>query len=297
MVIGMTTPSRPTSTHGPFRSAGISGRTFAVLVACAVALVPAFIFAPRPLAASMSGGGFGDQRNLIDRLSKSFVDYWSSGDRNLPPGLERVVDYWLYYHVVKAVIAAISLIVLIALGVLLWKAFLRAGGLGAGRRAALASAGAVVTALALCSLVTVEGNTQDAIAPFASLMAWLPVHASHGELADTLDQVRQHLAHYPDTGDRTPPALKVMVSDFSRFHEVRVVTATIVAVVLIGMSVVSWRRFARTGASDRRTRRVFRSFGLLSALLSLAVIVVAVANITVAADPAPALLGLFKGGW
>ncbi|WP_246530931.1 hypothetical protein [Streptomyces bathyalis] len=262
-----------------------------------MALVPAFIFAPRPVAASMSGGGFGDQRNFIDSLSESFVDYWSSGDRNLPPGLKRLVEYWFYYHLVKAVIAAILLIVLIALGVLLWKAFLRAGGLGAGSRATLASAGAIVTALALFSLVTVEGNFQDAMAPFSSVMSMLPVHASHGELADTLHQVRQHLADYPDTGARTPPALKVMVGDFSRFHAVRVVTATILAAVLIGMSVVSFRRIARTGASDRRTRRVFRSFGLLSALLAPAVIVVAWANVTVTADPAPALLGFFKGGW
>jgi hypothetical protein len=63
------------------------------------------------------------------------------------------------------------------------------------------------------------------------------------------------------------------------------------------MSVASWKRCARTEASERRARRVFRSFGLLSALLSLAVAVVAVANITVTADPAPALLGLFEGGW
>ncbi|MCH6160189.1 hypothetical protein [Streptomyces marispadix] len=268
-----------------------------MLVALAAVLVPAFILAPGPLAAGMTGGGLDDQRILIDSLSESFVDYWSSGDRDLPPGLERAVDYWQYHHVIKAVIAAILLIVLIALGVLLWRAFLRADGLGSGSRAALASAGAVVTALALCSLVTAEANMQDAIAPFSSLLSQLPFHASHGELADTLDQVRQRLADYPDTGDRTPLALKAMVGDFSRFHAVRVVTATTVAVVLVGMSVASWKRSARAGASERRARRVFRSFGLLSALLSLAVIVVAVANITVTADPAPALLGLFKGGW
>lgn len=165
MVVCMTTTSRPTSTHGQSRSAGSPGRSYTVLVALAVALVPAFVLVPGPLAASLSGGGFADQRHLIDSLSESFVGYWSSGDRNFSPGLERVVDYWLRYH------------------------------------------------------------------------------------------------------------------------------------VLIGMSVLSWRRFAGTGASDKRTRRVFRSFGLLWALLSLIFIVVAVANASVAADPAPALLALFKGGW
>ncbi|WP_405683829.1 hypothetical protein OG204_01830 [Streptomyces sp. NBC_01387] len=268
-----------------------------MLGALATALVPAFVLAPRPLAASTSGGGFGGQQGLIDSLSKSFVDYWSSGDRTFPPGLERAVDYWRHYHVVKAVIAAMLLAVLIALGALLWKAFLRAGGLGAASRFALASAAAVVTALAVFSSAMVMANIQGATAPFSSLLSMLPVHAPHGELADTLHQVRQHLADYPNTGDRTPPALEVMVSDFSRYHAVIAVAATTVAVVLIGMSAVSWRRSARTGASDRRTRRVFRSFGLVSALLSLVVIVVAVANTTTTADPAPALLAFFEGGW
>jgi hypothetical protein len=268
-----------------------------VLVALAVALVPAFLFAPGPLAASMSGGGFGDQRNLIDSLSESFVDYWSSGERNFPPGLERVVEYWLDYHVVKAVIAATLLAVLITLGVLLWKAFLRAGGLGAGGRAALASAGVVVTALTLFSLAAVMATLQGATAPLSSLLSMLPMHASHGELADTLDQVRQRLADYPNSGDRTPPAIEVMVSDFSRYHAVIAVAAPMVAAVLVAMSVLSWKRLARTGASDGRTRRVFRSFGLLSALLSSGFIVVAVANLTIAADSAPALLAFFNGGW
>jgi hypothetical protein len=245
----------------------------------------------------MSGGGFGDQRAVIDSLSKSFVDYWSSGDRTLSPGLARLVDYWRDYHVVKAVIAATLLAVLTTLGVLLWKAFLRAAGLGTGGRAALASAGIVVTALALLSLAAVAANVQGAIAPFSSLLSMLPMHASHGELADTLDQVRQRLADYPDSGDRTPPAIEVMVSDFSRYHAVLAVAATTVAAVLVGMSVVSWKRFARTGASDRRTRRVFRSFGLLWAVLSSAVIVVAVANLVTTVDSAPALLGFFEGGW
>ncbi|MCP9962555.1 hypothetical protein LUX05_16425 [Streptomyces somaliensis] len=119
----------------------------------------------------------------------------------------------------------------------------------------------------------------------------------HGGLADTLDQVRHHLADRPGTGGRTPPAVGVMVGDFARYHLVAAVAALTAAVVLGGLSAVSWRRFAGTGRSDRRTRRVFGSFGLLWALSSAAYAVVAVANVSVAADPAPALLAFFEGGW
>ncbi|MGW4472783.1 hypothetical protein ACWENQ_24240 [Nonomuraea sp. NPDC004354] len=260
-----------------------------------MALAAAFVIAPRTLAASGAGGGFADQRSLIEALREAFVGYWGSGDRGFSPGLQSVVDYWFRYHVAKAAIAAILLIVLVVLGVRLWKAFLRAGGLGAGRRSALASAGSVVAMLALFSLVMVMANVQGAVAPFASLLPMLVVGKADGELADTLDQVKQRLADSLSAGGQTPPTLEVMISDFGLYHVAMVVIAAIVAIVLIGMSVVSW--ITRTGSSDRRTRRVLGSFGVLSALLSLPMIVVAVANTTTSADPAPALLDFFKGGW
>src|SRR5206468_3086341 len=55
--------------------------------------------------------------------------------------------------------------------------------------------------------------------------------------------------------------------------------------------------FARVGSADRRTRRVLGLFGVGLALSSLIVAVVLVANTGTAMDPAPALLGLFNGGF
>lgn len=302
----MATTSRIARTHGHSRPAGFPGRAYSVLAALAVVLVAAFVFAPRPLAGSMAGRDFGDQRHLTDSLSRAFVGYWGSGDRTYSPDLAKIIDYWRYYHVVKAVAATVLLIVLVALGVRLWQAFLRAGegsgaksggAGGAGSRRALAAAGVAVTALALFTVALVMANVQGAIAPFSSLMSMLPVHTSHGALAGTLDQVRQRLADYPHSGAGTPPALKVMVDDFSRYHAVIAVAASLVAVVLAGLSVAAWKRFAGTAAADRRTRRLFRWFGLGSAVLAAAVVVVAVANAMTTADAAPALLAFFKGGW
>jgi len=48
------------------------------LFALAVALVAAFVFAPRALAASCSGG-FGEKRNLIEAVRRAFVEYGASG--------------------------------------------------------------------------------------------------------------------------------------------------------------------------------------------------------------------------
>lgn len=267
-----------------------------MLAVLAVALAAAFVAAPRMLA-GIGGDGFAGRRSLVKALRESFIGYWSSGDRDLSPDLKRVVDYWLRYHLAKAAIAAILLIVLFALGVLIWKAFLTAGGLGTGTRAALASAGVLVTMFALFSLALVMANIQGATAPLASLLPMLIDGATGARITGTLDQVRQQLAGSTGTDGHTSPALDVMISDFSRYHVTMAVLASVVAAVVVGASAMLWKRFAGTEPSGRRTRRVLASFGLLSALLSAALIVLAVANAGTAADSAPALRALLAGGW
>jgi hypothetical protein len=136
-------------------------------------------------------------------------------------------------------------------------------------------------------------NAQGAVAPFASLLPMLVDRPADGPLADTLGQVRQRLG----AGDRTAPAVDVMVRDFARYHEAMVVIAAVVAIALAAGGVLLWRRFSATAPAQRRARAVLGAFGGLAAALALAVVAVVVANTTVAADPAPALLALFNGGW
>jgi hypothetical protein len=145
-------------------------------------------------------------------------------------------------------------------------------------------------------LVVVMANIQGAVAPFASLISMLPLGSPDKQFADTVGQVKQGLAEYPGAGGRTPPALEAMVSDYALYHATLVVLAAIVAVVLIGKSVGSWKRRARTGSSERRVRRTLGWASVLSALLALAVIVVLVANLGTAMNPAPALLAFFTSG-
>ncbi|MEE1738665.1 hypothetical protein PUR49_19420 [Streptomyces sp. BE147] len=266
-----------------------------------MALIAAFVVAPRTLAARTSGSGFDDEQDLAGSFRRAFAGYWSSGDREFSPGLERVVDHWFHYHVAKGVIATILLVVLVALGILLWKAFLGATGDETNGRAVLASAGVLVTVLALLSLAAVMANIQGATAPFASLLPMLGTGTGAGaggqSPTDTFDQVRQRLADSLSTDGPSSPVLDVMISDFARYHVVMAVLSGIVAVLLIGLSVMSLRKAAGTRLSDRRTRRVLGSYGVLSAALALVVAVVAVANTTTAADPAPPLLALLEGGW
>ena len=193
----------------------------------------------------------------------------------------------------------------------------RPDGQRAGARAALASAGVTVSMLAVLALATVMANVQGALAPFASLLPLLPtggpggaagaagadgaaggagaggaVGAGGDAMATTMAQVRGELA-----GGPARDAVPVMVGDFSRYHLVMVVIAALVAAAALGIGAVQWRRFAATPAADRRSRRVLGAFGALSAVVAVAAIVLAWANATTVADPAPALLALFQGGW
>ncbi len=275
---------------------GVSGRALASLSALAVALGAAFVLAPGVLAASAPGGGYAGQEALITALRTAFVEYWGSGSRGYPPEMDRLVDYWTRYHVAKAVIAALLLTVLVILGIRLWGALLRAGRLTARRGAALALSGTLVTVLALFSAVVVMANIQGAVAPFASLISMLPLGTHDKQFTRTVGQVKQGLAGYPGTSGRTTPALEVMISDFALYHAALAALAAAVAVILTVMSVVSWKRRARTRSSERRTRHALGLAGGFSALLALAVIVLAVANLGTAMNPVPPLLAFFNAG-
>ena len=277
------------------------GRALAGLVAAVAGLVVAFVVVPPRLAASGPAADLADHGRFLTAVRVAVVEYWQSGVRDHPPALQRVLDYWVRFHLVKGGIAALLLIAFGALSVVLWRTFLRAEGLGRGSRAALVSAGTVVPMLALFALAVVMANIQGAMAPFASLFPMLtespPDGTADPDVAATLAQARQQLAGAHRTGGYTPPALDAMVSDFAWYHVALAVIAAVVAVALLGLSVMCWRHVARAGSTSRRTRRVWGWFGAFSAVSVLIMVVLLVANAGTATDPAPALLALFNGGF
>lgn len=277
----------------PSRSARVPGRALASLAALVAGLAAALVVVPPRLAA----GDLADRGQLGAAFRAAVVEYWRSGDRNYPPALQRVVDYWFRFHLVKGGIAALLLVVLGVLTVLLWRTFLQADGLGTGSRAALASAGTAAPMLALFALVVAMANVQGALAPFSSLMPMLTEGTPDADLTSTLAQARQQLTGSHRTSGHTPLALDAMVGDFARYHAALAVVCAVVVAALLGLSVMCWRSYARVRSADRRARRVWGGFGVFSALSSLMVAVVLVANAGTATDPAPALLAFFNGGF
>lgn len=280
---------------GPSRPILSSGRKIAALIAAAAVFSAAFVLAP-PMLTTRPGEGYANQGALVETVRANFVEYWNSGVESFTPGLQSAVDYWQRYHIAKAVIAVILLTVLLSLGRALWMSFVNAGPLTAGKKLAFVSAGGLVTLLALFSSVLVMANVQGVVAPFSSLISMLPVAQTDGALGDTVGQVRQQLAQSTATGNQQSPALELMISDFARYHLAMAVIALIAAALSLAVAVVVWVRFARTARSERRTRFVSGSIGILTALFTLGLIVVCVANMGTAADPAPALAAFFDGG-
>ena len=275
------------------RPPGISGRALAVLIPLVVLLIPALFVAPHALAARRSEAGFAHQRNLVDAVSGGFVEYWSSGRRDATPGMQRVVDYWFRFHAVKAAVAAMLLVVLVVLAVRLWRSYV-ADGPAAGRRFALASSGVLATTLALGSLVFTMANIQGAVAPLTSALTMLPVSAPHGRLAGSLVQVRHGLAASQQGGHGTPPTLHTMIDDNARYHLAMAVLTGILLVVLVGVSVLLWRRRrAGTASAARRARRVLGSHAVLAAVLALVTLTVMLANMSNAAHPAQGLAAFY----
>jgi hypothetical protein len=226
-------------------------RRNAGLLTMAILLAAAFFVAP-PLL--LGAGRLGD-------FPRAFVAYWSSGGPDFRPDLQRLVDYQFHYHLARAVIALPLLAVLVTLAVLLRRFRLPIG------------------VLALAAAVLLIANVQGAVSPFGTLLPNLASGPADADLTAVLAQVRDQLHN-----GQMSPALNVMLDEYVRWHVAKGVLVGLLAVVLIGLSVVAWRR-----------RR--RWLSLLTAVLATAALVVVAANVTTVANPIPPFLLLLQGSW
>lgn len=256
----------------------------------AVELAAAFVLLPRPLVLVLSGRTYGDEQHLTADVSAAFVNYWHTGRRTLTPELLQLVDCWRWFHIVKAVTAIGLLVVLLVLATRLWKTYAGTG--TPGRAWSSATGGVVLTVLSVLAFALALANVQGTFAPFASLMSMLPVNAAHGELEAMFGQLRHELAHYPSGSSG---ALELFVRELALYHAVVAVISWFVSVVLIVFTVASWRTYGGTAKTNQRVRRLFRSLGIASMLMSALIAVLALANTSTAADSPTALLNVYRG--
>lgn len=261
------------------------------LVALAVALAVLFVIAPATLAGGSYGRSFTDNGSLVDATRTSFVGFWNAGSGDLPPALQNAVDYWQRYHLVKALIAGLLLAVLLVLGTRVGRALSRAEARDGSRTAPLVAAAVAIAVSALVAIVLTAANIQGAMAPFASLLSLLGVEQRGGELAATVDQVRQALA---SPGASHSAALNAIVDDFAFYHAVFAVVAAALAAGFAVVGVTAWRA-RRSATTSGGVRRMLGGFGLSSLVLALLILVVALANVSNATAPENGLRIFFGG--
>lgn len=260
-----------------------------LLTALGLALAIAVVVLPASVATVWPGSGGQTLPALREALPPAFVQFWAADASTPGAELATVVGYWQGFHAVKAAAAGALLLVVILLGVRVWGAYARTE--HGGRRLALAAGGIVGAPLGLLALLILVANIQGAIAPLSSVLTFLPTDGSNPAVAATVTQLRESL----ESGAPTAAA-SALVNDFRAYHVALVVCALAVTVGLLVASVILWMRRARTPRPERRLRRVHATFATLFPVLALAFGVLALANLSTALDPAPALLAYFAGG-
>ncbi|MCP2177240.1 hypothetical protein LX13_003068 [Williamsia maris] len=261
-----------------------------MLAGLALLLGTAFVVAPVWLAGGGHGEGFFGSAALTRAVGDNFVAFWNTGDTAVPTGMNDLVQYWTRYHVAKAVLSGLLLIVLTVLAVRLWKPTVNSA-IATRRRRMAGMAGATATAGGFGAALLLMANVQGAVAPLSSLLSVVPSASDDPAVGRVQAQVEQQLR----TGDTSRPALARMVADFGTYHAVLAVAALVLACVAVGFSVVIGRSFVRTPRLDRATRRTTALASACLAIVGIGVIILAAANIGNAIEPAHALLLFYAG--
>jgi hypothetical protein len=282
-------PAQPAAPAGRLLSG--RDRTAALsLTLSGVLLAAGFILAPRAL----TGAGQAHQHTLITATSQAFTAYWQSGRHTYPPALADLVAYWRRYHLVKAAFAVALTIALCRLAHILWRSLLQAGRLRPATATAAVASGSAVTALAFGSVLVVMATIQGSLAPFSSLISLLPIGHGDPALTESAGQIQHDLAEHQALR-HTPAPLGTIIGDFQRYHAVLAAQAAILAVALISLSVLMWRRSNTAAQAVPRAKPLLRLLATAFALLTAIVLVVDAANVSTTLNPGPALR-LFFGG-
>ncbi|WP_076260050.1 hypothetical protein [Intrasporangium flavum] len=286
----------PTARHRPPAPTG--SRALLIPAAGVLAALAAVALLPFPAASLWPGGGYSDVAALGAALARGLEHWWRSGAVDAGPDLDAAVAFWARFHVVKAILSAVLLVLAVRLGRRTWHEYRQAT--GRGRRARLAVAGLAVSPVLVLAVLLVAANVQGALAPLSSALGLLPVGrvgagsgSGGGGLAGTVREIRLAL-HSPDAS--VPPALARLVGDFAAYHAVMVGVGAVVTLGLAAAAVRVRQRRRGVEAEPWRLRgpRLLTATSILG--LAVAFAVVTAANLSTYLHPAPALLGFFEGG-
>ena len=220
------------------------------------------------------------------RLDASFADLVSGG---ADAGLDGMVAYWQGFHVVKAVIALVLVVVLTQLAVTAWRRTAEAP--HALQRGGFGVAAVGISTASVMALVIAAANVQGIFAPLSSVLSLLSLDGTDARASAAADQLQAEL----QSGGASASS-QLLVADFRDYHAVMAVVAAVCAVVLLGASIALLVRRAQTQRGERRVRRVLALNAWVLPGFAMFFGVVTLANLSSAEAPAAALLEFFASG-
>lgn len=259
-------------------------RQFAIIVSLLVVFSFALFFLPGAVASVSSGVDGISTATLARSVGVAFSEWWRTGAAPLTGGMEEVVKFWQIFHVAKAAVAAILLVLLTMTGAQVWKAYAQAT--TRARRFGYAVIGVAGAPLTLLVLIILLANVQGSIAPLSSVMGLIPMDGSVAEVT----AVREQFA----AGSSTP-VLDVLVNDFRDYHLVIVFAAPIAAAGVMVADLVLWLRWVGLPRENYLLRRVCLVVAVVTPSVALMLVLIMIVNLSTVLDIAPALAAFFGG--
>ena len=91
------------------------------------------------------------------------------------------------------------------------------------------------------------------------------------------------------SGSQSNPAMNTLINDYTRYHIVLVVVGGFLVLIFILLSIFFWTQFRRTPKADKHKwtfeKKVYASFGALSAVVGLLIALIVAANTTNVLNP------------
>lgn len=248
------------------------------LLLIAVVLVTSVMVLPWHVAASLTGAPWTAPVQLADSVRHGLLSDWSRSIAAPGEGASALADevqFWRWFHVVKAVLATGVLVASAGLVAQVWRA--RRASAQRWRRFGLLLASVAGGGLFLLSLVVVIANVQGAVAPLSSVLSFLPANESDVGFASAVTSLRDSLSSpQPSAG------AMAIVSDFSIYH--------VVVAVLLGATTL----LAAGLAFQLLRAREWLATGML-VVVALTFALLTVANVGTALHPIPAFDSFLSG--
>ncbi|MBM6399304.1 hypothetical protein [Phycicoccus sonneratiae] len=280
-------PPGPGVATGPDGPAHPTGRPHLLAGAAAVATL-AVLLVPAGLVALR---GFRGEAALGAAARSAVVGADPARPVADSAALAELVAAWREFHLVKALLAGLLVLLLVALASTVGRRV--AAATGRRRRWTLLSAYGAVLAWLLAALTVLLANLQGAAAPLASVASFLPPGRSTGELGEAQERMTAALGGGP-RGTVGGVAGDLLV-DFTRYHAVFAVLAAVTGVVLTTLAARAvlrrWRRRGAAPVAEPTWPVRAAAYGAAGGLFLL----LAAANVSTWVHPVPALVASLGG--